>query len=141
MDKQFYYRDCPNCGKNIEYTSYETYRKAVARNRGCGCITKKTWACYNPVACKIFDEINEELGWDGQHALNGGERRVSKYWVDYYEPNLNIVIEYDESWHKYRQSYDQKRQDIIKKFLGCQFYRVHQGQNWRDVIPHQTVVK
>ena len=134
MDKLFYNRNCPNCDRIITYTSYETYRKAKRNNRGCGCITKTSWACYNSDACRMFDEINRELGWNGQHALRGGERKVSKYWVDYYEPTLNIVIEYDESWHKYHKNYDDKRQEEIKKYLGCKFYRIKEGQDWRNII-------
>jgi hypothetical protein len=134
MDKSTYHRPCPNCGIDITYTLYETYRKSVSRNRGCGCITTKSWACYNVIACKIFDEINKEMGWNGRHAENGGERKVSKYWVDYYEPNLNLVIEYDEKWHKYHTQYDAKRELEIIQYLGCKFYRIREGQNWREVI-------
>ena len=140
MDKSVYYRDCPSCGKRIEYTSFETYRKAKLRNYGCGCITKNSWACYNPDACKLFDEINQELGWNGQHALNGGERRVSKYWVDFYEPTHNIVIEYDERWHKYRQNYDMNRQREIEQYLGCKFYRIKEGQDWKQIIQPRKIV-
>lgn len=134
MDKPIYYRDCPNCGIEITYISYESFRKAKLRNYGCGCITKTSWACYNPYACKIFDEINQELGWNGQHALNGGERRVFNYWIDFYEPIHNIVIEYDERWHKYRKGYDSNRQKEIEQFLGCKFYRIQEGQDWREII-------
>ena len=137
MDKLFYNRNCPNCDRIVKYTSYETYRKAVRHNRGCGCITKTSWACYNPIACKIFDEINNEMDWNGQHALNGGERKIGKYWVDYYEPNLNLVIEYDETWHKRTQKYDRKRQKEIEKYLGCKFYRIQEGQDWHTIIKNK----
>jgi hypothetical protein len=134
MDKKSWNRICPNCNTPIRYTSYETYRKAKRNNRGCGCITKNSWQNYNPMACKIFEEINRELGWNGHHRLHYGEKRILTYWVDYYEPNLNIVIEFDEKHHKYQTKKDIKRQQEIIEHLNCQFYRIKDGQNWREVV-------
>lgn len=81
---------------------------------------------YNLEACKIFDYINTRLGWNGQHAKYNGEKSVESFILDYYEPNLNIVIEWDEKHHKkakHRQ-YDGFRQKIITDTIGCEFYRV-----------------
>jgi len=93
---------------------------------------------YNKTACKIFDEINNELKWNGQYAENGGEFYIKElgYWIDYYEPILNIVIEYDEKYHtqKHRAALDAIRQAEIIKHLKCQFYRIKYNENWKCVL-------
>ncbi len=93
---------------------------------------------YNLVACRLFDEINASLGWNGQYGTNGKEYYIKSlgYWVDYYEPNLNIVIEYDETHHKsvFHTIKDTKRQADIVKELNCKFYRIREGQDWREVL-------
>lgn len=93
---------------------------------------------YNPSASKLFNEINQEMGWNGLHAENGGEVKIRSWFLDYYEPTQNIAIEYDESYHN-RPS--RKEKDIIKQTeiiaeLGCKFYRIKQGEEmlWRSII-------
>lgn len=85
---------------------------------------------YNKSACKVFDNINFALGWDGKHAMNGGEHFLAKlgYWIDYYEPTRNIVIEWDEP-HHYNVDGTLKEKDIIRQqqieeCLKCKFFRV-----------------
>ena len=44
---------------------------------------------------------------------------------DYYIPNLNIAIEYDENDHKnYTYEQQEGRQKKIEKELGCRFIRI-----------------
>lgn len=80
---------------------------------------------YNKAACMYFDKLNELMGWEGQHAEFGGEKQIGKYFVDFYEPNKNIVVEYDEPSHE-KPSIKEKdiiRQNYIIKELNCKFYR------------------
>lgn len=102
----------------------------------CGQITPN----YNVDACRVFDEINKELGWSGQHAENGGEVNVRGWFLDYYEPNQNVVIEYDESHHlrTRRKEKDIRKELEVIEMLNCKFYRIQEGQNWRDVISKST---
>ena len=81
---------------------------------------------YNKIACKLFDKLNMELGWNGRHAENGGELHLKElgYWVDYYEPQYNVVIEYDEKRHRQQKEKDQQRQQEIQKYLKCIFIRI-----------------
>jgi very-short-patch-repair endonuclease len=65
-------------------------------------------------------------------ATKNGEFFVSDlgYFVDYYEPNLNIVIEYDEPKH-YNVDNSLKKKDLIrmneiKSKLKCKFYRYNE---------------
>lgn len=93
---------------------------------------------YNPIACQLFEDINREMNWNGQHAENGGEFFIKElgYWVDYYEPNLNIVIEFDENKHKYTVDKDMKRQKEIEDHLGCKFYRIPENRldSWKNIL-------
>jgi hypothetical protein len=91
---------------------------------------------YNRSACQLFEDINRKMGWNGQHAENGGEFFIKElgYWVDYYEPNFNIVIEFDEPNHKYRKEKDEIRQREITEYLKCKFIRINSTQNLNEII-------
>lgn len=84
---------------------------------------------YNKKSCEYFKQMELDKGWNGYYALNGGEYFIKDlgYWVDYYEPNQNVVIEWDEKYHyksgKLREK-DIKRQKEIEEYLGCRFYRI-----------------
>lgn len=86
---------------------------------------------YNKLACKYFDWLNMYMDWNGKHAGNGGECRIGKFWLDYYEPNLNIVIEWDEAAHykegKLRSKDIHKQSEIIKS-LKCDFFRINESE-------------
>jgi hypothetical protein len=89
---------------------------------------------FNKTACKCFDKLNEVAGWNGRHALNGGEFLVKElgYWVDYYEPTENVVIEWDERHHFVDgklKARDLKRMNEIKQHLKCKFFRYNQVTN------------
>lgn len=79
---------------------------------------------YNPSSIPIIEAKAKELGiTDLQHAENGGEFYIKElgYWVDGYSKEKNIVIEYYEKHHNRQVSQDIKREDEIKKYLGCEF--------------------
>lgn len=96
------------------------------------------YANYNPIGCKYFDELSKEKGWNLQHAGNGGEFFVKElgYWLDAYDKNKNIVVEYDEPRHN-RPSVKKKdlirQQNIINK-LQCEFYRFNESNNILEKI-------
>jgi len=78
------------------------------------------------------------MGWNGQHAENGGEFKVMGYFVDYYEPTQNIVIEFDEQHHnepKVRQR-DIRRQAEIINELKCNFIRIgeKEAEKWKEIL-------
>ncbi len=84
---------------------------------------------YNPTACKRMDEYGKQYGYNFQHAENGGEFHIKElgYFVDGYDVEQNVVIEYDESRHyqdgKLRKK-DIQRQKEIEEHLGCKFIRI-----------------
>ena len=85
---------------------------------------------YNPIACDYFEELNRKNGWDLTHAMNGGETRILCYYLDAYDCNRNIVVEYDEPRH-YDVKGNLKQKDVIRmneiiNKTGSQFYRYNQ---------------
>jgi len=89
---------------------------------------------YNVISCDFFKNINKKFGWNGKYALNGGEYHVKDlgYFVDYYEPKLNLVIEWDEKSHydingKLKEK-DKFREQEIKSNLKCYFIRIKERE-------------
>lgn len=98
--------------------------KRVSEN-GSGANIGKKENCY-------FFALEKEKNWDGIfHGKSGKQFIVWElgYSIDYYEPNFNIVVEYDEPKH-YRcgilKSKDVERMNIIKSHLGCRFFRYNE---------------
>lgn len=54
--------------------------------------------------------------------------RVERYIVDFYIPELYLVIEYDEKHHTKQIESDEVRQKFITEKLGVQFIRVNEGE-------------
>ena len=119
-------------GKNIgelNGSKKKSVRQQLREIRTSQLLKAGSTANYNPKACEFFDKLNNELGLSGQHALNDGEKIVKGYWLDYYEPNLNLAIEWDEKHHykngKLREK-DLVKQNIVQKELNCSFLRINE---------------
>lgn len=91
---------------------------------------------YSSKACEYFDALNKEKGWNLQHAKNGGEYVICGYFLDAYDKDKNIVVEYDENYHYVLKNSvwilrdkDINRMNIIKKYLHCDFYRYNKVLN------------
>jgi hypothetical protein len=86
---------------------------------------------YNYKACLFFDNLSKEKDWNLIHAKNGGEFHIEElgYFVDAYDKEKNIVIEYDEAAH-YKNGEliekDKTRQKEIIDLLECKFYRYNE---------------
>ena len=85
---------------------------------------------FNKDAISYFSKLEAERNWNGYYATkNNGEYYLQElgYFVDYYEPKLNVVIEYDEPRHYYAggelRPRDKKRMEEIISHLHCKFYR------------------
>lgn len=116
-----------------KHHSEESKQKIGMKNR----LLQNKKRCYsyprfNPIACKYFDELNKQNGWNLQHAMNGGEYYIKElgYWVDAYDKERNIIVEYDEPPHYTKRGQlkqkDVKRMLKIKEFLKCDFYRYNE---------------
>ena len=100
----------------------------------------KKRANYNPNSIKILEQIAEEHGWNIQHAENGGEFYTGiGYFVDAYDKEKNIVLEYDEPRHyidienNVLSKKDLKRQQEIIDNLHCEYWRYNEkiGILWK----------
>jgi len=78
---------------------------------------------YNPRSIPIIEEYGKEHDFTFQHAENGGEFHIKElgYWVDGYDAEKNVVIEYYESHHKRQVKKDTTRREEIENYLGCEF--------------------
>ena len=87
---------------------------------------RKTKVCVNYLACDFFNLLNKKLNWNGFHGKNKKEYQLNYYFLDYYDMENNIVIEWDEKYHNKKK---QKEKDIIRQKyiinnLQCGFYRI-----------------
>ena len=151
-----YTRVCPVCTKAIWHT--EKKRRNVSDRLGHSClscsISRKnrlrhererqkygiiSVPCFNRKACQYFDGLSIRNKWNLQHAQNGGEVYLKNigYWLDAYDKEKNIVVEYDEKHHftkngKLRKK-DVDRMNEICQHLQCEFYRYNE--------PKQELIK
>ena len=81
---------------------------------------------YNPEACKIIDNYGKENGYNFQHAENGGEFHIKElgYFVDGYDGEKNVVVEYYEKHHHKQIEKDEIRKQEIIDLLGCEFIEI-----------------
>ena len=84
------------------------------------------------ITCKYFDKLNKQKNWQLQHGLNGGEFYIKElgYYVDAYDKNKNIIVEYDEPYHdsQHRYEKDLERAKEIKNYLKCRFLRYKESK-------------
>ena len=88
---------------------------------------------YNKSSILILEQIAKEHGWNIQHAENGGEFYTGiGYWLDAYDKEKNIVLEYDEPEHyddvenNILREKDLKRQKEIIEHLHCEYWRYNE---------------
>lgn len=55
--------------------------------------------------------------------------KENNYRIDFYLPEFNLAIEYDEEYHRYQQEEDKQREEEIKEVLGCKFIRLDYKQD------------
>lgn len=117
-------------GKHHSDESKRKKREAAIKyiETHCGGIS----AHYNKKACEYIKMLNKQNGWNLIHAESGGEYRILGYFLDGYDPSLNIVFEYDEKCHykdiknNILKDKDIKRQTEIINELHCDFYRYNE---------------
>lgn len=94
---------------------------------------------YNKMSVEYFRQMEERFGWNGLYATKNGEFYIQTlgYFVDYYEPTRNIVVEYDEPKHynvdNTLRTKDVDRMNEIVQHLKCQFFRYNERTGeWRQ---------
>lgn len=93
---------------------------------------------YNENACYIFNHVNSIFNIDGLHALNKGEFKVEElgYYLDFYEPSLNLVIEYYEKRHFSQKKIlkDAIREKEIINHLNCKFLVISYNDSLEKIM-------
>ena len=91
---------------------------------------------YNKKSILFLDQLSKERGWNLQHAENGGEFYTGiGYFVDAYDKQRNIVVEYDEKFHytdiknNVLREKDIIRQNEIIEHLHCEFWRYNEAMD------------
>lgn len=89
---------------------------------------------YNPNSIPIIEQYGRENGYTFQHAENGGEYQVpnTTFFVDGYDVENNIVIEYDEPHHFKNGELHPKdlwRMNLIISKINCIFVRIDYNGN------------
>lgn len=153
--KSKYFKCCANCNTVMYYSRADSLKSAVKnktvcwncqnRNHRKWCIENRTvkYPKYNKEACELFDLVNKEFNLNGIHAGNGKEVHIKElgYFLDYYEPSINLVIEYDEDHHELPKNLikDLKRQKEIENYLNCNFIRIKQKEKhkWKEILNGQ----
>lgn len=81
---------------------------------------------YNKKGCEVIEEYGLKHGYNFQHAENGGEVYLESigYWLDGYDREKNVVVEYMEKYHRYRTKKDSTRKKEIIELLGCKFIEI-----------------
>ena len=91
-------------------------------------IRQGTCTAYNEDSIPIIEQFGEDNKYKFIHAENGGEFQVpgTTFFVDGYDPENNVVIEFDEKYHmtSTQRELDKERQDIIGNILQCKFIRI-----------------
>jgi hypothetical protein len=90
---------------------------------------------YNTKSIYYLDLLSENLGIIIQHALNGGEKKFVRYWVDGYIEKYNICIEWDEKHHNGTR---QKERDIKKELFlienfSCKIIRINEKEFLKNI--------
>jgi hypothetical protein len=115
----YYNSGCPKCGieKSIN-TCIEKYGETFFH------MTPR----YNPNSIIYLDLISEKLNISIQHALNNGEKKFKRYWVDGYIEQYNICIEWQEQHHytKKQKEKDLKREQYIINNFKCKIIYINE---------------
>lgn len=120
--------------KVSEVTKVKMSQTAIKRVHNHNLQKYGKWAPnYNANACYIIEEYGKINGYNFIHALNGGEYYIKElgYWVDGYDSEKNVVIEYYENHHqnKKQKEKDERRKREIIQALKCKFIIIYYNKN------------
>jgi hypothetical protein len=90
---------------------------------------------YNANSIIYLDILSEKIKLPIRHALNGGEKKFVRYWVDGYIEEYNICIEWDENKHnlnKQKQK-DLNREAYLKENFNCQIFRINEREFLKNI--------
>lgn len=106
--------------------------KALGGNKNIELVSASTRfeLSFGDMLIKALKELNIEV--IKQYYIDG-------YKIDFYIPNKNIAVEYDEQQHEYQMKQDKEREEYIKSKLNCKFIRCNYINE--DIVNVMKVVK
>lgn len=121
--------------RNISQHDTIKKKKEQTNIRNYGEIYMKYFPKYNLKSILHLNAISEKLNQPIMHALNGGEKKFVRYYVDGYIEEHNICIEWDEKEHtiKSKKDRDNKKDLFLKTKFGCQIVRVNENEFLNNV--------
>jgi hypothetical protein len=90
---------------------------------------------YNINSIIFLDMISERINLHIQHALNGGEKKFIRYWIDGYNSDFNICIEWNEKQHytKKGKQKDIKKYQFLKEKFNCKIFEINEKEFLLDI--------
>ena len=90
---------------------------------------------YNVGSIIYLDMLSKKLNLLIHHALNGGEKKFIKYWVDGYIQEYNICIEWDEKHHnaKRQKERDNIKEKFLKENFNCTIIRINEKEFLKNI--------
>lgn len=82
----------------------------------------------------VFKELLEQALQEFKISFKH-QYQIGKYRVDFFIPEYNLAIEYDESYHELKIKEDSEREKEINEILGCDFVRCsYKDSNIKNII-------
>lgn len=122
----------------VEYPHQNKKISEMAQNtmiKRYGEIYTKYTPKYNIYSIMFFDLISEKLSINIQHALNGGEKKFVRFFIDGYIEEYNICIEWDEKHHDVKnfKEKDMEREMFLKENYNCEIVRINEKEFLKDI--------
>ena len=116
-------KDNPNFGSKRTKEQRENMSKAAKKR----VIKNGLVVNFNKDACKWFKLFDKKNNTNGMYATNDGEKQIdgTTYFVDYFNSDLKLIIEWDEPYHDNIIDKDIERENMIKgKYPHFSFLRI-----------------
>lgn len=128
--------------ENVSQCDVIKEKKLQTNVNNYGEIYMKYFPKFNLNSTAHLDVISKKLNIFVQHALNGGEKKFVRYYVDGYIKEYNICIEWDEIQHRVKRKIDRdkKKDEFLIENFGCTIIRINEKQFLGDVDKQINVV-
>jgi very-short-patch-repair endonuclease len=87
---------------------------------------------HNKTSILFFNLINEKFNFNGRYARNGGEKNILGYFLDFYDEENKIIIEWDEEFHYKKNQLKEcdinRQKRIMNKLLDFKFIRIREKE-------------
>jgi endogenous inhibitor of DNA gyrase (YacG/DUF329 family) len=127
-------KKCLFCGKDFEIKSKT--RKYCSKKCYLEYLLKEKYGgpSYNKNSINWFKEFDNFMNTGGRYATNGGEFYINdlRYFLDYINEDLKIIIEWDEERHYNKNGLKEedlyRQNEIENKLIGFNFFRIREKE-------------